>query len=58
MAKVVVKDDKVVEMAGPSGLRSSFNTGPFLEQMDRLMAMVEVMTRQMAWIMDSMWSVL
>jgi len=57
MAKVVVDDDKVVEVAGPSGSRSSFNTGPFLEQMDRLTAAVEAMTGQMAWIADSTWSV-
>jgi len=58
MAKVVIDDDEVVEVAGPSGSRSGFNTGPFLERMDRLTAAVEAMTRQMAWIMDSTWSVL
>ena len=57
MAKVIVDNDKIVEVAGPSGLRSSFNTGPFLEQMDRLTAAVEAMTRQMAQIMDSTRSV-
>jgi len=56
-AKVNDDDDKIVEVAGPSGSRSGFNTGPFLEQMDRLMATVEVMTGQMAQIADSTWSV-
>jgi len=56
-AKVIVDDDKIVEVAGPSRSRSGFNTSPFLEQMDRLMAAVEVMTSQMAWIADSMRSV-
>jgi len=58
-AKVVVDndDDEVVEVAGPSRSRSGFNTGPFLEQMDRLTAAVEAMTRQMARIANSTWSV-
>jgi len=56
-AKVVVDDDKIVEVAGPSGLRSGFNTGPFLERMDRLTAAVEAMTGQMARIADSTQSV-
>jgi len=57
MAKVVVDDDEIVEVAGPSGSRSGFNTGPFLEWMDHLTAAVEAMTGQMAWITDSTWSV-
>ena len=48
---------KEKEVAGPSGSRSGFNTGPFLEWMDRLTAVVEVMIRQMARIADSTWSV-
>jgi len=56
-AKVVIDNDEVVEVAGPSGLRSSFNTGPFLERMDRLTAAVEAMTGQMARIADSTRSV-
>ena len=56
-AKVVIDDDKIVEVAGLSGSRSSFNTGPFLEWMDRLTATVEAMTGQMAQIADSMRSV-
>jgi len=57
MAKVVIDDDKIVEVAGLSGSRSGFNTGPFLERMDRLTAMVEAMTGQMARIADSTRSV-
>jgi len=56
-AKVVIDDDEVAEVVGLSGSRSGFNTSPFLEQMDRLTVVVEAMTRQMARIMDSMWSV-
>ena len=50
-------DDEIVEVAGPSGSRSGFNTGPFLERMDRLTAAVEAMTGQMARIADSTRSV-
>jgi len=57
MAKVVIDDEEIVEVAGPSGSRSGFNTGPFLEWMDRLTTAVEVMTGQMAWITDSTRSV-
>ena len=57
MAKVDDDDDEVVEVAGPSRSRSGFNTGPFLEWMDRLTAAVEAMTGQMAWIADSTRSV-
>ena len=46
-----------MEVAGLSGSRSGFNTGPFLERMDRLTAAVEAMTGQMAWIADSTRSV-
>ena len=56
-AKVAIDDNEIVEVAGPSGLRSGFNTGPFLERMDRLTAAVEAMTGQMARIADSTWSV-
>jgi len=50
-------DDEIVEVAGPSGSRSGFSTGPFLERMDRLTAAVEAMTGQMARIADSTRSV-
>ena len=50
-------DDEIVEVAGPSGLRSGFHTSPFLERMDRLTAAVEAMTGQMARIADSTRSV-
>jgi len=56
-AKVVIDDEEIVEVAGPSGSRSGFNTGPFLERMDRLTTAVEVMTGQMARITDSTRSV-
>ena len=55
--KIINDDNDIVEVAGLSGSRSGFNTRPFLEQMDRLTAMVEAMTGQMAQITDSMWSV-
>jgi len=58
MTKVVIDNNKIVEVAGPSRLRSGFNTRPFLEWMDRLTATVEAMTGQMAWIVDSTQSVL
>jgi len=56
-AKVDDDDDEIAEVAGPSGSRSGFNTGPFLERMDRLTAVVEAMTGQMARIADSTRSV-
>jgi len=56
-AKVIIDNNEIVEVAGPSGSRSSFNTGPFLEWMDRLTAAVEAMTGQMARIADSKRSV-
>jgi len=56
-AKVVIDDEEIVEVAGPSGSRSGFNTGPFLERMDRLTATVEAMMGQMSRIADSTRSV-
>ena len=58
MAKVVVDDNEIVEVVGLSGSRSGINSRAFLEQMDRLTAVVEAMTGQMAQIADSMQSVL
>jgi len=40
---------KVVEMPGPSGKRSGFDPGPFLERLDRLTGAMEEMTGQMRW---------
>jgi len=57
-AKVIIDDEEIVEVAGPSRSRSSFNTGPFLERMDRLTAAVEAMMGQMSRIADSTRSVL
>jgi len=56
-AKVVIDDDEIVEVAGPSGSRSGLNSGAFLERMDRLTAAVEAMTGQMSRIADSTRSV-
>jgi len=42
-----------MEVMGPSSSRFRLNSGPFLEQMDKLTGAVEAMTRQMAQIMDS-----
>jgi len=58
--KTVVKvadDDKIVEMPGPSGKRSRFDPGPFLEQLDRLTGAVEEMTGQMRRVADATRSV-
>jgi len=57
MAKVVVNNDKIMEVVGLSRLRSGRNSGAFLERMDRLTATVEAITGQMAQITDSMQSV-
>jgi len=51
--KIVINNDEIVEVAGPSGSKSELNSGVFLERMDKLTAAVEVMTGQMAWIADS-----
>ena len=53
----IVIDDKMLEVAGPSGSKSGLNSRAFLERMDKLTAMVEVMTGQMARITDSTQSV-
>ena len=52
-AKVVIDDDDIVEVPGPSGQRSGFDPGPFLERLDRLTGAVEEMTRQMRWVADA-----
>jgi len=48
---------KVVEVPGPSGKRSGFDPGPFLERLDRLTGAVEEMTGQMCRVMDATCSV-
>ena len=48
---------KVVEMPGPSGKRSGFDPGPFLERLDRLTGAVEEMTGQMRRVADATRSV-
>jgi len=57
MVKIVIEDDKIVEVAGLSSSKSRFNSGAFLERMDKLTATVEAMTGQMARIADSTQSV-
>jgi len=47
VTKVVIDDDDIVEVLGPSGKRSGFDPGLFLERLDRLTGAVEEMTRQM-----------
>jgi len=50
VAKVVIDDDDIVEVPGPSGKRSGFDPGPFLERLDRL-------TGQMCRVADATHSV-
>jgi len=57
VAKVVIDDDDIVEVPGPSGKRSGFDPGPFLERLDRLTGAVEEMTGQMRQVADATRSV-
>ena len=57
MVAKVVDDDEIVEMPGPSGKRSGFDPGPFLERLDRLTGAVEEMTGQMRRVADATRSV-
>jgi len=57
VAKVVIDDDDIVEVPGPSGKRSGFDPGPFLERLDRLTRAVEEMTGQMRQVADATCSV-
>jgi len=57
VAKVVIDDDDIVEVLGPSGQRSRFDPGPFLERLDRLTRAVKEMTGQMHWVADATCSV-
>jgi len=57
VAKVVIDDDDIVEVPGPSGKRSRFDPGPFLERLDRLTGAVEEMTGQMRRVADATRSV-
>jgi len=57
MVAKVVDDDDIVEVPGPSGQRSRFDPGPFLEQLDRLTGAMEEMTRQMRRVADATRSV-
>jgi len=57
MVVKVVDDDDIVEVPGPSGQRSGFDPGPFLERLDRLTGAVEEMTGQMRQVVDATCSV-
>ena len=53
VAKVVIDDDDIVKVPGPSRQQSRFDPGLFLEQLDRLTRAVEEMTGQMRWVADT-----
>jgi len=53
----IVNDDDIVEVPGPSGQRSGFDPGLFLEWLDRLTGAVEEMTGQMCQVADATRSV-
>jgi len=53
VTKVVIDDDDIIEVPGPSGKRSGFDPGPFLERLDRLTGAVEEMTGQMRRVADA-----
>ena len=57
VAEVVIDDDDIVKVLGPSGKRSGFDPGPFLEWLDRLTGAVEEMTGQMRRVADATRSV-
>jgi len=56
-AKIVDGNDDIVEVPGPSGKRSGFDPGPFLEWLDRLTGAVEEMSGQMCRVADATRSV-
>jgi len=56
-AAKVVDDDNIVEVPGPSGKRSGFDPGLFLERLDRLTGAVEEMSGQMRRVADATHSV-
>jgi len=57
VAKVVIDNNDIVEVPGPSGKRSGFDPGPFLERLDRLTGAMEEMTGQMRRVADATCSV-
>jgi len=57
VVKVANDDDDIVEVLGPSGKRSGFDPGPFLERLDWLTGAVEEMTGQMRRVADATRSV-
>jgi len=56
-AKVADDNNNIVEVPGPSGKRSGFDPGPFLERLDWLTGAVEEMTGQMRRVADATRSV-
>jgi len=55
--KVANDNNDIVKVPGPSGKRSGFDPGPFLERLDRLTGAVEEMTGQMRRVVDATCSV-
>jgi len=56
-AAKVDDDDDIIEVLGPSGKRSGFDPGPFLERLDWLTGTVEEMSSQMRRVADATRSV-
>jgi len=46
-------NNNIIEVPGPSGKRSGFDPGPFLERLDQLTGAVEEMTGQMHRVADA-----
>ena len=57
VAKVVINNNDIIKVLGPSGKWSGFDPGPFLEWLDRLTRAVEEMTGQMHQVADATRSV-
>jgi len=57
IAKVVIDNNDIIEVLGPSGQWSGFDPGPFLERLDRLTRAVEEMTGQIHRVADATRSV-
>jgi len=51
--KVIINNNEIVEVLGPSGQWSGFNPGPFLDWLDQLTRVVEQMTGQMCRVVDA-----
>jgi len=57
VTKVVIDNNDIVEVPGPSGKQSGFDPGPFLERLDRLTGAMEEMTGQVRRVADATRSV-